>query len=79
MKFESKFGIGEVVGNNIRKGGKLISSELYEVISIVFDASSSVIYCRNASSGIVVPFKEHELSGDADYSQEQGGYIETTT
>ena len=79
MKFESKFGIGEVVENNIRKGDKLISSALYEVIAIAFDASSSVVYCRNGSSGIIVPFKESELSGDADYSQEQGGYIETTT
>ena len=75
MKFKSKFGFGEIVENNIYKGEELISSELYEVIYVVFDGGHCSFGCRHSSSGFIAQFKESELSGDNDYSQYQGKYI----
>ena len=77
MNFKCKFGINEIVENNILKNGELISSELYKVTYIIFDGERTVIGCRHPNSGITVNFKEDELNGDPDYSQEYGRYIET--
>ena len=79
MKFESKFGIGEIVSSDIYKGENLVSSEMYKVVYIVFEIGSVTVGCRHPASGMIMQFKEGELTGDDDFSQKQGKYIETTT
>ena len=75
MNFKSKFGIDEIVENNIYKSDQLISSQLYKVAYIIFDSETILIGCRHPETGVTLNFRESELNGDNDYSQEYGRYI----
>lgn len=75
MKFESKFGIGEIVIREFRKGSELLGDDFYEVIAIVFSKESINYACRH-HNGLVHQFMEYELIGDPDFNQETGKYPE---
>lgn len=73
MKFESKFGLGEIVSRDRYKGDELIASEFYEVVSIIITSYGVSYGCRH-TSGQVMGFGESELDGDPDFDQEKGAY-----
>ena len=75
MKFESEFGIDEIVISEEYRNGERIASELWKVVYIVFDRDSVIYQCRHSTTGNVVGFKEYELIGDPDYDQEFGTYL----
>ena len=73
MKFESKFGIGEIVSKVWERGdGQRVHDELLEVVAIVFSRDKPVIVCRYPQTGTTVQFSESELTNDPDFSQEHG-------
>lgn len=74
MKFETKFGLGEIVAKEIYRGDELVGDELLEVIAIVVAKSGMSYHCRHPNSMQLIHFEEHELIGDPDYDQEAGGY-----
>lgn len=73
MKFECKFGIGEIVYHTRLGHSKAQHDEFLEVIAITFDNRGVFYHCRYPN-GIVGHFSENELIGDPDYNQETGGY-----
>ena len=76
MKFESKFGIGEIVAYepHIRGGTEYPPLDaLLEVQGIYFGMSGKIEYiCRYPASGVTVAFDGSQLIGDPDYCQETG-------
>jgi hypothetical protein len=77
MKFESKFGIGEVVA--LTKGGMtknmhgFVYDELLEVIVVNFEEDAVRIICR-APNLMIVALKESELDGYIHFDQDAGKY-----
>lgn len=74
MKFESKFGIGEIVATKPPKStSRQIKDQLVEVIAITFDRENDItVHCRYPETGLTHGFKESELDGDNDFNQETG-------
>ncbi|MCC2615980.1 hypothetical protein LJ739_06975 [Aestuariibacter halophilus] len=76
MKFESKFGIGEIVCRDVMKSDELYSSELYEVVSISFGKDGrQVISCLHAQTQRIIHFDPVDIEGDPDFDQSSGKYI----
>lgn len=72
MKFESKFGIGEIVAYEPHDRGKP-SGEFLEVQAVSFDIGGCINYlCRYPRTGVTVYFHECQLIGDPDFNQETG-------
>ncbi len=76
MKFESKFGLGEIVVTHQKHHGERVYPDfLMEIIAIQFCIDQTTDYiCRIAGSGITICCKESELIGDPDYDQKTGSY-----
>lgn len=72
MKFESKFGIGEIVETN-HDCHKMLS-ELFKVMDVLFGKNKSVIYVCRGYKGQLFHFHEIELFGDPAFDQEKGCY-----
>jgi len=73
MKFETKFGLGEIVYYT-RLGHKTAKhDEFLEVVGIVFDKNGVSYHCRYPQ-GITAVFAEEELIGDPDFDQDKGQY-----
>lgn len=76
MKFESKFGVGEIVAYEPRQREDKESrceDALMEVQGIYFGMDGKIEYiCRYPSSGVTAGFSESQLIGDPDFSQETG-------
>jgi len=74
VKFESKFGLGEIV-NYLRRdyNGTIIHDELLEVVGINFfkDGTS---YMVRGHHGVTLTFMESELEGDENFNKETGCY-----
>lgn len=75
MKFESKFGIGEIVIYQPCNKAGHIASEMLEVVAIVFEKECTMIYCRDPRNSGIYPLREHDLIGDPDFNQETGTYL----
>lgn len=73
MKFESKFGIDEIVAHVVRRRGKIIFDSLLKVVVVHFEKDKVVYTCRT-SQNLLVHFNERELVGDPDFNQELGCY-----
>ncbi len=73
MKFESKFGLGEIVHNTLRGHKKAEHDDYLEVINVGFSKVGVVYSCRYPS-GIIAHFSEYDLTGDPDFNQEKGCY-----
>lgn len=75
MKFESKFGLGEIVIYQMSRGDEFLSDELLEVVGVAFDRKVIAYTCRR-TDGSIVHFEEAELIGDENFNQETGCYPE---
>ena len=74
MKFESKFGIGEIVMLDTYKGGELLSSKLLKVKAILVDGVESIYCCENPETLQRQYYQEKDLEGDDQFDQEKGCY-----
>ena len=75
MKFESKFGIGEIVCYDLYRGESLVHSAALEVVGIYFARDGRDEYiCRYPQTGATVGFTEAQLLGDPDFDQDRGCY-----
>lgn len=79
MKFESKFGVGEVVYYRMPKSrdsdsNVLSFDKIMEVIAIQFEKEGSITVVARLNDDTVRGFKESELVGDLDFDQEKGEY-----
>lgn len=74
MKFESKFGIGEVVISGTPDSPeRSIKDNFYKVTAVTFGMDGEiVIHARHPEGGYIVAFSESELIGDPDFDQEKG-------
>lgn len=76
MKYESKFGIGEIVVTKQKeRDGRIIPDLIGEVIEVHFGKEAKTITVR-ISGGILQHFREDELEGDPEFDQELGRYPE---
>jgi hypothetical protein len=75
MKFESKFGLGEIVIYQMNRGDTFLSDELLEVFAVSFDKKAIIYTCRRIDGSLVF-FEEEELIGDENFNQETGSYPE---
>ena len=81
MKFESKFGIGEIVtwSKTKPRTGEVVYDELLCVMAITFQKGSGAdqivpfISCRHPDGRILHLDPDH-LVGDKDFDQETGEY-----
>ena len=73
MKFESKFGVGEIV---IYQPHERMDA-LLEVQGIYFEINGNIRYiCRYPGSGVTVDFSENQLKGDPEFNQDSGYPVE---
>lgn len=72
MKFESKFGLGEIVSYTRERDGKISHDELLEVVGIGFQKDGTTTYAVRGYRGVLMHFEESELEGDPDFDQETG-------
>lgn len=79
MRFESKFGLGEIVcTKQIETRGTVRQDQMFEVVAVIFSRGSTPGYvCRHGQTGGTSCFEEGELIGDPDFDQETGRYAET--
>lgn len=73
MKFETKFGLGEIVYYTRFNHKNAKHDEFLEVVAITFEKRTVTYHCR-FPQGITVGFKECDLIGDSDFDQELGEY-----
>lgn len=78
MKFESKFGLGEIVSRTRYKGDEIVADELYEVVAVAFDGDGNTAYSCRAPKGALIQFSETEIEGDPNFDQEAGCYKEAS-
>lgn len=78
MKFESKFGVGEIVCmDTVKASGNVVSSELLKVVTVAFGTDLIPAYlCRYPRTGAQIWAAENELIGDPDFDQDAGKYPE---
>jgi hypothetical protein len=77
MKFESKFGIGEIViyrtHERADKSKNCPNGALLEVQGIYFGMDGETVYsCRYIGTGVTVGFSESQLVGDPEFNQDSG-------
>lgn len=79
MKFESKFGIGEIVIRESHQNGKMVQERMMEVIGISFGKDhngnlGACYVCEDTQNGHRQHYDENMLVGDPDFDQEKGKY-----
>ncbi len=75
MKFESKFGIGEIViyAPHVRSGANNPPDQVLEIQAVSFAIDGTTSYwCRYPATGVTAVFAEQQLEGDPDFDQETG-------
>lgn len=74
MKFESKFGLGEIVLTKIHyRDGRVFQDDLFRVYAVIFCVDGTSYACGH-SDGRIAQFAECELIGDPEYDQASGRY-----
>lgn len=80
MKFESKFGLGEIVIRESHQNGKLVQERMMEVIAITVERRGDKLeygyVCEDTLNGHRQMYSEDMLVGDPDYDQDKSGYIQ---
>jgi hypothetical protein len=77
VKYESQFGIGEIVTTKqLVRGDKIMHDEIGEVTVVQFDKATVTVFVRMANGNGIHPFRECDLIGDPDFDQEAGKYPE---
>lgn len=77
MKFESKFGVGEICGYGeylVARGGQ---DQLVKVVAVTFGLDGCVEYMVELSNHIGIgriSITEKQLNGDPDFDQDAGRY-----
>lgn len=74
MKFESKFGIGEIVIRESHQNGKMVQERMLEVTGIIFEKNGIAYICEDTKNGHRMPYAEDMLVGDPDFDQDKGEY-----
>lgn len=80
MKFESKFGLGEIVIREHHKNGKMVGDDrMMEVIAVVIEKSDDggfdfAYTCEDTQNGHRGMYRENMLVGDPEFDQEKGAY-----
>jgi hypothetical protein len=75
MKFESPFGIGEIVTTHqLRSGDRIRHDLIGEVLGITFLKDGQQSIHVRTSDGHMMQFLPSELIGDPDFDQESGKY-----
>jgi len=81
MKFESKFGLGEIVIRETHKNGEMVQERMMEVVSIIIgshkgcDGGIEYAYCcEDTQNGHRQMYEEGMLVGDPDFDQDVGAY-----
>ncbi len=81
MKFESKFGIGEIVLTHIKgRDDRRVGDDLLEITAVIFGADRNAppcYACRFAGTGYISHFDECQLIGDPAFHQENGYDVDT--
>lgn len=80
MKFESKFGIGEIVIYDPLRRKDVCGTDhdqLLEVQGVSFTMEGIHYFCRYPTTGVTAVFSEKQLEGDPLFDQEKGCYEET--
>lgn len=81
MRFESKFGIGEIVAYEPHERADKEyrpNDSLLEVQAVIFGMDGKVDYlCRYPTTGVTVGFSESQLVGDPDFDP-KCGYVSDT-
>lgn len=73
MKFDSKFGIGEITVTRQRiVEDKIYEDHLVEIVGIYFDGDRRASYVGRYSHGTTSTFTEDQLIGDPEFDQETG-------
>lgn len=77
MKFESKFGLEEIVhycehGRQSEHKKSVKHDVFLKVVSVVFTIDGAVNYVCRWPNGNIGHFAENELIGDPDFNQESG-------
>ena len=73
MKFETRFGLGEIVATKQRiVKERVYQDELVEIVGVYFDGDRRVSYVGRYSHGVSSTFTEDQLIGDPDFDQETG-------
>lgn len=80
MKFDTKFGLGEIVCTHQRETiNGVYPDMILKVVGIQFCLDQQMVYlCRSAGSGNIVACAESELLGDPAFDQWAGKYHEGT-
>lgn len=80
MKFESKFGVGEIViiGSNIQARRDRGTDYLGEVIAVIFEKESTgyLVDVQTPKGPQRGQYNESSLVGDPDFNQDTGEYTE---
>lgn len=85
MKFETAFGIGEIVIRETNKNGLMVQDRMMEVIAITIEKNDSGegydtgFICEHTKNGYRQIYREHMLVGDPDFDQKAGKYPKTIT
>lgn len=70
MKFESKFGLGEVCIVKIERGNRSYY-ELVRIVGVTFSVDGTTSYQGRLPSGLAQWFHECELDGDPEYPYQE--------
>lgn len=74
MKFNSKFGLDEIVIRESNKNGDMVAERMMEVVCIVFEKNTVGYVCEDTQNGHRQVYSEAQLIGDKDFDQELGRY-----
>lgn len=75
MKFESKFGLGEIVLTTLQHDtSRMFPDAAFKVHAVIFCVDGSTSYACRHSDGRSCQFAECELIGDPEYNQTSGRY-----
>lgn len=72
MKFESKYGIGEMCSLENTSRRKTGSDFIVKITGVMFNIDGRVAYMGRMDNGLYQSFAECELKGDPEYDQETG-------
>jgi len=75
MKFESRYGIGEIViYDPLKRKDACGTDQLLEVQGVSFSMEGTHYFCRYPTTGVTAVFSEKQLEGDPLFDQEKGCY-----
>lgn len=74
MKFQSMYGLGQMVRYDTFAGYRIHESHWLRVVEVSFDEDGAKYLCEFPANGYTRQIPESCLSGDPDFDQDSGGY-----